>query len=188
MVWRGPSGLGGEVAWLRQEPLDELDPDEGAAGAPAPEWDPLPMLGQFWEDPEPVVPEPVELFELPVPPELELEVPLVPLVPDVVLVLVDPEFPVDDEVPSVVLVELVPEPDVEPEVVAAFATAAPPATRPEASAPAASMFRKRMCIGVAFLGRVLHPLTRADSDSVRPRPVGNRTFRSACARSSATNR
>ena len=146
------------------------------------------MLGQFWEDPEPVVPEPVELFELPVPPELELEVPLVPLVPDVVLVLVDPEFPVDEEVPSVVLVELVPEPDVEPEVVAAFATAAPPATRPEASAPAASMFRKRMCIGVAFLGRVLHPLTRADSDSVRPRPVGNRTFRSACARSSATNR
>ena len=118
------------------------------------------MFGQFWVDPELefAAPEPVlelfelfELFELPVLPELKLAVLLEPDVPEVVLVLVDPEFPVDEVVPSVELVEPVPVPD----VVAAFATTAPPATRPEASAPAASMFRKRMCIGVAFLGRVL---------------------------------
>jgi hypothetical protein len=175
--------------WPGQEPLDEPEPEEGAAGAPAPGWDPLPMFGQFLVDPEPELLEPVpllELFELPVLPEfeVELEVLLEPEVPDVVLVLVDPEFPVDEVVPSVELVELVPE----PEVVAALATNAPPATRPEARAPAASTLRNRMCIGVAFLGRVLRPLTRADDDSVRPRPVGNRTFRWACSPSSLTNR
>jgi hypothetical protein len=116
------------------------------------------MFGQFWVDPElelepePVL-EPFELFELPVLPELELAVLFEPDVPDVVLVPVDPEFPVDEVVPSVEVVELVPEPDVEPAVVAAFATTAPPATRPEASAPAASTLRNRMCIGVALLGR-----------------------------------
>jgi len=143
-------------AWLGQEPLDELEPDVGAPGAPAPEWDPLPMLGQFWLDPEPELPEPepvLALPELPVLPELELESVLVPDEPEVVLVVLDPEFPVDELVPPVELVELVPEPDVEPEVVAAPATNAPPATRPEASAPAASTFRNRMCIGVAFLCR-----------------------------------
>jgi hypothetical protein len=154
------------------------------------------MFGQFWVDPElelepvPVLEPfvPFELFELPVLPELELEVLFEPDVPDVVLVPVDPEFPVDEVVPSVEVVELVPELDVEPAVVAAFATAAPPATRPEANAPAASTLRNRMCMGVALSRSVLRPLTRADCDSVRPRPVGNRTFRSAWSRSSPTNR
>jgi hypothetical protein len=154
------------------------------------------MFGQFLVDPElelepePVLEpfEPFELFELPVLPELELAVLLEPDVPDVVLVLVDPEFPVDEVVPPVEVVELVPEPDVEPAVVAAFATTAPPATRPEASAPTASTLRKRMCIDVALSRSVLRPLTRTDSDSLRPRPVGNRTIRSACSRSSPTNR
>jgi hypothetical protein len=151
------------------------------------------MFGQFWVDPELefAAPEPVlelfelfELFELPVLPELKLAVLLEPDVPEVVLVLVDPEFPVDEVVPSVELVEPVPVPD----VVAAFATTAPPATRPEASAPAASTLRNRICIGVALSRSMLHPLPRADGDSVRPRPVGHRTFRSACSRSSPTNR
>jgi hypothetical protein len=97
------------------------------------------MLGQFW----------VEL-ELPVLPELpELELELEPDEPEVLLVP-EPEFPEADVFGVLEEVELVePEPDVV-DVVAALATNAPPATRPEASAPVAMTLRNRICMDVAL--------------------------------------
>ena len=131
------------------------------------------MFGHLWVELEPELE--VELEPELVEPELELE----------------PEFPLLD-VLGVVEDEPVDEPveefDVVLEVVAALATSAPPATRPEASAPVASTVRNRIFIGSAFLGQVLHPLTRAVCTSVRPRPVGDRTFTSVKPRSSMTDR
>jgi hypothetical protein len=119
----------------------------------------------------------VEL-ELPVLPELpelpELELELEPDEPEVLLVP-EPEFPEADVLGVLEEVELVePEPDVV-DVVAALATNAPPATRPEASAPLAMTLRNRICMNVALSGLVVHPLTRASASMVRPRPVGERT-------------
>jgi hypothetical protein len=99
--------------------------------------EPLPMLGQFWFEPEP---EPELEFELgpddgPEEPGLVLPV---PGLPEGVLVgglLVDEP---DDE--------LVPELPVVLEVAAA-ATSAPPATRPVVSAPMANTLRRRICMG-----------------------------------------
>jgi hypothetical protein len=109
---------------------------------PVPELDPLPMFGQSLVEPDP---------ELEVDPDPdpdpdpdaddELEDP-VPVVPEPVL----PEFEVDDGVVVDDELELVPElPDVV-DVVAALATIAPPATRPEVSAPAARTLRRRICM------------------------------------------
>jgi hypothetical protein len=127
------------------DPLPELDvggvadPDGGVPDGV----EPLPMLGQFLVElePEPELdpeldPEPVDEFEEPEPvlPALELadgvvveELGVEEL--DVELVPVLPELPVV-------------------EVVAALATSAPPATRPDVSAPMASTLRRRICIGV----------------------------------------
>jgi len=71
------------------------------------------------------------------------------------LELLEPEFPVPELDDGVEVDEL----DVEPEpelpvvvdVVAALATNAPPATRPEVSAPMASTFRRRIFIGIITL-------------------------------------
>ncbi len=103
--------------------------------------EPLPMLGQLWVEPEPVELEPVE-------PELD-EPELVLLDPVGVLVLED----------GVAVDELVPEVPLDPvfpvlEVVAALATNAPPARRPEVSAPMASTLRRRICMTVLpFISR-----------------------------------
>jgi hypothetical protein len=121
---------------------------EPAGGVPVWLPEPLPMLGQFWmelelepeeepEEPEPVLPEP-ELPE-PVLPVLELD---------------------DGELVDELLVEPVPELPVEVDVVAALATNAPPATRPEVSALVASTLRRRIFIGcVPFIscGAPAHP-------------------------------
>ena len=71
-----------------------------------------------------------------------------------VVVLDDPELPVLEleEVPDVedvLLVELEPEFPVVVEVAAAAASA-PPARSPEVRAPMASMLRRRMCMGDTF--------------------------------------
>jgi hypothetical protein len=98
------------------------------------------MLGQLCVEVEPEL-EPVEL---------EFE-------PDDVLdepepVLLDPEFPLleldDGEDVDEFVVELVPEFPVVLDVVAALATNAPPARRPEVSAPMASTLRRRICMMV----------------------------------------
>jgi hypothetical protein len=100
-----------------------------AGGVPVWEPEPLPMLGQLC-----VEPEPEELLE---DPELVLPVPEFPeLVPD------------DGVVVDALEVELEPELPVVVEVVAALATSAPPARRPELSAPMASTLRRRICMGV----------------------------------------
>ncbi len=81
--------------------------------------EPLPMLGQFLVEPEPE------------------------LVPD-------PELPVLERVDGVVVdeFELVPELPVVVDVVAAVAASAPPATRPDVSAPMATTLRSRICMPV----------------------------------------
>ena len=79
-------------------------------------------------------PEPEELLE---DPELVLPVPEFPeLVPDEGVVVDALEVELEPELPVVV------------EVVAALATSAPPARRPELSAPMASTLRRRICMGV----------------------------------------
>jgi len=94
------------------------------------------MLGQLWVElePEPELElEPEELLE---DPELVLPVPEVP------------ELVLDEGVDVAELeAELEPELPVEVEVVAALATSAPPARRPEVSAPMASTLRRRICMG-----------------------------------------
>jgi hypothetical protein len=110
-----------------------------AGGVPVWEPEPLPMFGQLWVDVEPE-------------PELELEPE--ELLEDPELVLPEPEFPevVLDEgvVVEAFEVEVEPEPElpVVVEVVAALATSAPPANRPEVNAPMASTLRRRICMGV----------------------------------------
>jgi hypothetical protein len=123
-----------DAAWgFLYDPDAELEPDDGAVpypagGVPVCEPDPLPMLGQLWVEPEPE---------------------LVPDDPE--LVLPDPEFPVLVLVEGVLVeeldVELDPELPVVLEVVAALATKALPAKRPDVSAPMASTLRKRICMG-----------------------------------------
>jgi hypothetical protein len=109
------------------DPEFGVEPDDGAVPGPvggAPVWvpEPLPMLGQFFEELEPA------------------------------LVLPDPVLPVpvldDGEVVDELVEEPVPELPVVVDVVAALATSAPPATRPEVSAPVASTLRKRNDMGV----------------------------------------
>jgi hypothetical protein len=104
------------------------DPD---GGVPEGALEPLPMLGQFLVELDPELePEPVDEFEEPEPDdgvvgeELEVE-----------------EFDVE-------LVPVLPELPVVVDVVAALATIAPPATRPDVSAPMASTLRRRICMGV----------------------------------------
>ena len=110
-----------------------MEPDDGPVPEPAggvPVWlpEPLPMLGQFCLELEP------EPEEVPEEPELVLPEPVLPEP-----VLPEPELPVleldDGAVVDELLVEPVPELPVEVDVVAALATNAPPATRPEVSAP-----------------------------------------------------
>lgn len=105
-----------------------LEPDDGGApdpdgGVPVCAPEPLPMLGQFLVEP---VPEPVlpvlELDDGVVVEELDVEEFDVALEPEL------PEFPVVVE------------------VVAALATSAPPATRPDDRAPMARTFRRRICM------------------------------------------
>jgi hypothetical protein len=144
----------------------EVEPDDGAVPEPAggvPVWlpEPLPMLGQFRVEPEP---------------ELELEPEDVPEEPEPVLpepVLAEPVLPVleldvgavVDELP----VEPVPELPVVVDVVAALATSAPPATRPEVSAPTASTLRARIFMVVALSSRAERPPIRAGTTHGAPR-------------------
>jgi hypothetical protein len=100
----------------------EPEPD---GGVPDSDPDPLPMSGQFLVDLEPV-------FELE--PELDPEVPLPEVDEGVVAELPDDEL------------ELVPELPVVVDVVAALATRAPPATRPDVNAPTARTLRRRICM------------------------------------------
>ncbi len=95
--------------------------------------EPLPMFGQLWVEPEPEL-DPEEVLEDPefVLPEEELP----ELVPDDGVVVEGLEVELEPELPVVV------------EVVAALATSAPPARRPEVSAPMASTLRRRICMGV----------------------------------------
>ena len=128
----GGEGTTGATQALGVEPPLSVDvggaPDsepEGGVplGAPAP---PLPMFGQFFVDPEPELePERAPGPELPL---LEFAGGVLGEEPDV-----EPE----------------PEPEL-PDVVAALATSAPPATRPEVRAPAARTWRKRMCMVVCL--------------------------------------
>ncbi len=97
--------------------------------------DPLPMSGQSFEEPPEELGAPVDPdapFDVP---DDEPEFPELPLDVDGVLV----------EEGEVVLDPL-PELGVVLEVVAAFATSAPPATRPPASAPTATMLRSLILI------------------------------------------
>jgi hypothetical protein len=106
------------------------------------------MLGQLWVE---VEPEPVE-------PELEPD----DVLEDPELVLLDPEFPVLELVDGVevdeFVAELVPVLPVVLDVVAALATNAPPARRPDVSAPMASTLRRRICMVVL----PFHLVCRAD--------------------------
>lgn len=109
-----------------QEP--DVDPLLEPGGPPppgAPEW--LPMFGQFLVEPDP---EPA--FE----PEPELPV----LELDDGVVADEPELPVLELVPEL------PELPVAVDVVAALATSAPPARRPDVNAPTARTLRRRICM------------------------------------------
>ena len=129
------------------EPEGALEPggEDGCVPEPAggvPVWLPEapPMSGQLWAEPDPD-------------PELELEPDDVLEEPE--LVLLEPVFPVPELDDGVEVDELVVEPEpvlpVVVDVVAAFATNAPPATRPEVSAPMANTFRRRIFIGIVAL-------------------------------------
>jgi hypothetical protein len=158
---------------------------EPAGGVPV--WLPvlLPMLGQFCleAEPEPEL-EPEDVEE----PELELPEPVLPE-----LVLPEPEFPVleldDGAVVDELLVEPVPELPVVVDVVAALATNAPPATRPEVSALVASTLRRRIFIGcIPF-----HLVRSANPSGPAPHTVRlgsgcDRTMGWACAWSCLTRR
>jgi hypothetical protein len=120
------------------------------------------MLGQFWLEPE------LELD--PLDPELELEPELV--LPDPEVPELEPDDGVVVEEPDVeeLLVELEPVPVLPvPDVVAALATSAPPATRPEVSAPTAKTLRRRICMSCC-------PFRSCDA----PAPPGR--YRTRCAR------
>jgi hypothetical protein len=82
-------------------------------------------------EPDPELDEPLLVLPDPVLPELA---------PDVGVVVEEPKFEeLDVELEPVPVLPVL-------EVVAAFATSAPPATRPVASAPTASTLRGRICI------------------------------------------
>ena len=125
---RSSSVAAGYAAEVEEPDVDPLlEPDVGGApepdgGVPDSEPDPLPMSGQFLVEPDPEL----ELEFEPEVPLLELAEGVVPAVPDV---------------------ELVPELPVVVDVVAASATSAPPARRPDVSALTASTLRRRMCMG-----------------------------------------
>ena len=122
------------LGWGCYDP--EPEPDAGGVPVPAggvPVWEPepLPMLGQLR-----VVLEPeLELEEVPRPRGVLPEPELPELVPDDGVVVEELEAELEPELPVVV------------EVVAALATSAPPARRPEVSAPMASTLRRRICMG-----------------------------------------
>ena len=164
-----------------------MEPDDGPVPEPAggvPVWlpEPLPMLGQFCLELEP------EPEEVPEEPELVLPEPVLPEP-----VLPEPELPVleldDGAVVDELLVEPVPELPVEVDVVAALATNAPPATRPEVSALVASTLRRRIFIGcVPFhLVRSASPFGPAPH-TVRPGSGCDRTMGWASAWSCLTRR
>jgi hypothetical protein len=112
---------------LEEPEVDPVpEPDVGGApepdgGVPDPEPDPVPMSGQFLVEPDP------ELAPGPEVPLLELDDGVVGEEPDV---------------------ELVPELPVAVDVVAASATSAPPARRPDVSAVTARTLRRRIGMGV----------------------------------------
>jgi hypothetical protein len=119
----------------RQEPDvgPLLEPDGGVpVGAP----DRLPMLGQFLVEPDP---------------ELALEPELPVLEPDDGVVVDEP----DVEEFAVELVLELPELPVVVDVVAALATSAPPARRPEVNAPTARTLRRRICMADVTLSSLL---------------------------------
>ncbi len=117
-------------------PPDEGGPPDPDGGAPLPPLDALPMFGQFLVELEPEFelepdPEPVDELEDPVavPPEPVL-----------------PVFELDNGAGEEL--ELEPELPVVVDVVAALATSAPPATRPDVNAPTARTLRSRICMAV----------------------------------------
>jgi hypothetical protein len=106
------------------------------------------MLGQSLVEPDPVLELDPELDpELELDPVDELDEPVAVLPEPVLPVL--PVLDVDDGVLEDEL-ELLPELPVVVDVVAALATSAPPATRPDVSAPTASTLRRRICMIVAL--------------------------------------
>ncbi len=159
-------GVFGSAVWSlsatsRGDPLPEPDrraPDYGGVPGGAFEFEPWPMSGQFLVEPEPELelePEPVAEFEEPEPvlpaPDLDDGAVVEGLAVEELDVEVVPVFP---ELPVVV------------DVVAASATNAPPAMRPDVSAPVARTLRRRICMGVPFLS--WHRSTRTGSHTVRP--------------------
>jgi hypothetical protein len=129
----------------------ELDPDgvepDPAGGAPG--WpEPLPMLGQFWVEPE-----------------LELE-------PELVLgdeVLEEPELELFEDEDGVVVVDVEPVPELPEDVVAALATNAPPVSSPVVSAPMASTLRRRIFMDVLPFNSCTSP-ARSDRHCTRCAP------------------
>jgi len=159
----------GEAAEVEKPDVYPLfEPDVGGApepdgGAPDSEPDPLPMSGQFLVEPDP---EP----EL----EFEPEVPLVELAEGVV--------------PAVPDVELAPELPAAVDVVAASATSAPPARRPDVSAPTASTLRRRICMVVLPFCVFGAPAPREPAgQTLRSGSVRRRRATWTGARSHATN-
>ena len=117
-------------------------PDYGGVPGGAFELGPWPMSGQFLVEPEPELefePEPVDELEEPEP-----VLPTPDLDDGVVEGLAVEEFDVE-------LVPVFPELPVVVDVVAASATNAPPAIRPDVSAPVARTLRRRICMGVPLL-------------------------------------
>ncbi len=161
------------------EPDGAPDPDGGVPDG-AFEFEPLPMLGQFLVEPElepelELESEPVDEFEEPEPvlPALELDGGVV-----------EEELDVDGF--DVELVPVFPEPPVVVDGVAASATSAPPATRPDVNAPMASTLRKRICMGVPFLVSWRRP-TRTGGHTVRSGSECSRRGTWAGTRSYLTN-
>jgi hypothetical protein len=135
----------------------ELDPDgvepDPAGGAPG--WpEPLPMLGQFWVEPE---------LELEPEPELEPEL----LLPDEVLE--EPELELLEDEDGVVVVDVEPVPELPEDVVAALATNAPPVSSPVVSAPMASTLRRRSFMDVLPFNSRTSP-ARSDRHRTRCAP------------------
>jgi hypothetical protein len=122
---------------------------------PEPDFDPFPMFGQSLVEPDPE-------FEL----EPELDPDDVEELEEPDPVLPEPELPVFELDDGVVVeeLELVPELPLVVDVVAALATSAPPATRPEVSAPAARTLRRRMCMMCPFVWVVRRPVRTGTPD------------------------
>ena len=167
------------------EPEGALEPVGADGGVPEPAggvlvWLPEapPMLGQLWVEPDPD-------------PELELEPDDV--LEDPELALLEPVFPVpelDDGVEvDEFVVELEPVLPVVVEVVAAFATNAPPATRPEVSAPMANTFRRRIFIwdSCPFISGGAPSPSGPVAHTVRPGSGRNRRMRWSGTESYPTN-